>query len=116
MGCSTNKLSSSFFNAKFLHPVDILRHLLQYDFIVDLVNHVESINGRSPLHFAAMLNHVEIAKVLLEHGGNITKVDITERSPLYIAAYRGHAEMLDLFLENGKVVCVAYGDPFVIFK
>ncbi|XP_046848111.1 LOW QUALITY PROTEIN: transient receptor potential cation channel subfamily A member 1-like [Xenia sp. Carnegie-2017] len=82
--------------------VDILRHLLQYEFIVDLVNHVESINGRSPLHFAAMFNHVEIAKVLLEHGGNITKVDITESSPLYIAAYRGHAEMLDLFLENDK--------------
>ncbi|XP_046848681.1 transient receptor potential cation channel subfamily A member 1-like isoform X1 [Xenia sp. Carnegie-2017] len=82
--------------------VDFLHNLLQHDFIVDLVNHVESVNGRSPLHFAATFNHVEIAKVLLEHGGKITEVDITERCPLYIAANKGHANMLELFLKHEK--------------
>ncbi|XP_046848686.1 transient receptor potential cation channel subfamily A member 1-like [Xenia sp. Carnegie-2017] len=82
--------------------VDFLHNLLQHDFIVDLVNHVESENGQSPLHFAATFNHVEIAKVLLEHGGKITKVDIIGRCPVYIAAAKGHANMLELFLKHEK--------------
>ncbi|XP_046848105.1 transient receptor potential cation channel subfamily A member 1-like [Xenia sp. Carnegie-2017] len=82
--------------------VAFLRNLLQHDIIVDLVNHVESVNARSPLHFAATFNHVEIAKVLLEHGGKITKVDIIRRCPVYIAAAKGHANMLELFLKHEK--------------
>ncbi|XP_046848108.1 transient receptor potential cation channel subfamily A member 1-like [Xenia sp. Carnegie-2017] len=82
--------------------VDFLRNLLQHDFIVDLVNHVEGVSRRSPLHFAATFNHVEIAKVLLEHGGKITEVDITDKCPLYIAANKGHANMLELFLKHEK--------------
>ncbi|XP_046848679.1 transient receptor potential cation channel subfamily A member 1-like isoform X2 [Xenia sp. Carnegie-2017] len=80
----------------------ILRKLLENKLIARLVNHVESENGRSPLHFAAKFNHLEIAKMLLEHYGKITRIDTTERSPLYIAAYNGHAKMLDFFLKQGK--------------
>ena len=71
--------------------------------MAELVNNVENINARSPLHFAAMHNNLNIAKEFLQHGGKITEVDMTEKSPLHIAAYEGHTKMLDLFLKHGKV-------------
>ncbi|XP_046841984.1 ankyrin-1-like [Xenia sp. Carnegie-2017] len=85
-----------------MNDVVILKKLLDQDFIVHLVNDVENKNSRSPLFFAAMYNFVDVAKVLLEHGGNITEVDGSNRSPLYIAAEKGRAGLLDLFLKHEK--------------
>ncbi|XP_046842360.1 transient receptor potential cation channel subfamily A member 1-like [Xenia sp. Carnegie-2017] len=85
-----------------MNDAGILKKLLDHDFVVHLVNDVESKNSRSPLFFAAMYNFVDVAKVLLEHGGNMTKVDGSNRSPLYIAAEKGRAGLLDLFLKHEK--------------
>ena len=82
---------------------DILRRLLEHDFVVDLVDHVERNNGRAPLHLAAKFNHVEIARELLQHGAKLDREDTTGKSPLYMAASGGHADMLKVFLEHGRL-------------
>ena len=92
-----------FNNIASISNIGILKKLLDHDFIVHLVNNVESKNSRSPLFLAAMYNFVDVAKVLLEHGGNMTEVDGSNRSPLYIAAEKGRAGLLDLFLKHGKM-------------
>ncbi|XP_046864204.1 ankyrin-1-like [Xenia sp. Carnegie-2017] len=94
--------------------VYILRNLLEKDFVAELVNNVENINARSPLHFAAMHNNLNIAKEFLQHGGKITEDDMTEKSPLHIAAYEGHTKMLDLFLkhEKGRLKALLFSEEY----
>ncbi|CAB3998976.1 ankyrin repeat domain-containing [Paramuricea clavata] len=97
--------------------IDILRRLLEHDFVVDLVDHVERENGRAPLHLAAKFNHVEIATELLQHGAKLDREDITGKSPLYMAASGGHADMLKVFLEHGRFPfsVLVYFDSYYVY-
>lgn len=92
--------------------LDILRQLLEYDFVVDLVDHVERENGRAPLHFAAKFNHIEIAKELLQQRAKPDREDITGKSPIYMAACAGHADMLKAFLDHGRPSMLILQNPF----
>lgn len=60
--------------------------------------------GTSPLHFAALNNHLETCEVLLRAGisrDSRTKVD---RTPLHMAAYEGHDAIVDVLLTNNAEV------------
>ena len=53
--------------------------------------------GETPLMLAAINNHLELAKILIERGADVNKPGWT---PLHYAATRGHREMMRLLLDN----------------
>lgn len=53
--------------------------------------------GETPLMLAAINNHLELAKVLIERGADVNKPGWT---PLHYAATRGHRDMMRLLLDN----------------
>lgn len=56
--------------------------------------------GTSPLHLAALNNHLEVCEILIRAGickDSRTKVD---RTPLHMAAYEGHIDIVECLLKN----------------
>lgn len=61
--------------------------------------------GRSALHWAAYLGHVDVARVLLEAGANIEVLDTADFStPLHVAVTRGHLGVATLLQANGAAM------------
>jgi ankyrin repeat protein len=56
------------------------------------------------LRDAAMKNHVDIARFLLERGGTVNRKDKYGNTPLTTAAALGHMEMVKLLLDKGARV------------
>lgn len=56
--------------------------------------------GTSPLHLAAMNNHLETCEVLLRAGISKDARTKVDRTPLHLAVYEGHEEIVDLLLKN----------------
>ncbi|XP_055628687.1 uncharacterized protein LOC129770085 [Toxorhynchites rutilus septentrionalis] len=57
--------------------------------------------GQSPLGYAALLQHVETARVLLRHGANVNLLDSTLRPPLATALQNNQMEMIELLIQHG---------------
>jgi hypothetical protein len=67
--------------------------------------------GWTPLHWAAFWGHVDVAKLLLEHGADVNaKESVYDATPLHVAAATGHADVARLLLEHGADVNAKYGD------
>jgi ankyrin repeat protein len=64
----------------------------------------------TPLHVASKQGHVEVARVLLDHGARITTPDMFLRTPLYCACINGHVDLTQFLLEHGASVPAK--DPF----
>ncbi|MHC4666160.1 MAG: ankyrin repeat domain-containing protein, partial [Planctomycetota bacterium] len=66
-------------------------------------------HGFTPLHWAAQLNHIEIAEFLIDQGAVIS-LNRTEPhcsvvgTPLHIAAFMGHNELCELLITKGANV------------
>ena len=60
---------------------DAVHHLLQLGAEPDRFK--GPCSGRTPLHWAAILNKIDIARLLLDAGADPNSLDILERSPLY---------------------------------
>lgn len=59
-------------------------------------------DGITPLHLAVIHNQEEIAKLLLQNGGNVNARDATtEATPLHFAALYGRASIANLLLQKG---------------
>ena len=56
----------------------------------------------SPLSIAVRQNHLDLIKLLLEHGADPTLLEGESTSPLKIAHERGNKEMLQLLEEHAK--------------
>ena len=65
---------------------------------------VKSLNGWSPLHWAAVYGHVEIALLLLQNGAEVNARSINGVTPLHYAAMYGHVDILHLLLHYGAEV------------
>lgn len=66
---------------------------------------IGTIDGATPLHFAAMLGYFEEAEALLEDprtdpNCQETASDYTGAAPLHFAAMQGHAEVVDLLIKK----------------
>jgi ankyrin repeat protein len=60
----------------------------------------EPFTGKTPLHFAAYLGHVEIAKTLKEFGADLLAQDFLCCSPIHYGAMGKHRDMITFFLRN----------------
>lgn len=57
-------------------------------------------HGYTPLHWAAMDNHYEMAESLIQAGTDVDALSEEKVTPLYLAALRGHAKIVHLLLDN----------------
>ncbi|KAH7719831.1 ankyrin repeat protein [Aphelenchoides avenae] len=53
------------------------------------------------LHFASAKGHLELARILVELGADVNKVDILGFTPFLYAVSKGHVELARLLAENG---------------
>jgi hypothetical protein len=60
-----------------------------------------NVKNDSPLHYATMIGHVEIARLLLQNGADLNVKSNYGTTPLHRAATRGHIDILHLLVENG---------------
>ena len=60
--------------------------------------------GNTPLHFASHMGHVDVARFLLEHGADVTALNMFRGTPLHLASERGRVEVADLLIERGADV------------
>jgi ankyrin repeat protein/Tol biopolymer transport system component len=61
-------------------------------------------SGRTPLHWAARTTHLEIAKLLVAHGADVTIRDVNQVLPLHSAAYRGADAFVAFMIAEGADV------------
>ena len=60
--------------------------------------------GSTPLHYAAITNHVEAVAILLDKGAQISAASKTGATALHLAANRGYKEIVELLLGRGAKV------------
>lgn len=60
--------------------------------------------GRSFLHVAASLGHLDVCEALLTLGAKVDILNIARQTPLMIAAKSGHLELLSCLLSSGAKV------------
>jgi len=60
----------------------------------------------TPLQHAAWAGHVEVARVLLDHGADVNAVDECGKTALHWAAECGHTDVVKLLLDRGADVTV----------
>jgi len=57
-------------------------------------------NGLSPLHFACINHHLEVARLLIEKGADVNTQDFYQETPLMVACKMNHRAIIELLLEN----------------
>lgn len=75
----------------------------QLDVFVQVVFMQDSMQ-MTPLHKAAMFDHVEIAKYLIEKGAYIDSLDKEKRSPMLLAASRNCVKMVCYLISEGASI------------
>ncbi|XP_035999562.1 ankyrin repeat domain-containing protein 13A isoform X2 [Fundulus heteroclitus] len=65
-------------------------------------NDIEAVDprGRTPLHLAVSLGHLELVRVLLRHGASVTKENANDWTVLQEAVSTGDPEMVQLVLQR----------------
>ena len=66
--------------------------------------------GRTPLHWAARNNHLELAKVLISSGAEVNAESNRGWTPLHSAAYYNSLELAKLLISSGAEVDVEDDD------
>jgi len=68
------------------------------------VNEINDSNGQIALHYAAIHNHKEIIKILIDSGSNIDAKDNLYMTPLHLAALGGHKKIVKMLINSGALI------------
>lgn len=90
---------NTFVNSSKLNNLPIIHILLENN--IDL--EAPDFAGNLALISAVRYNHLETAKLLIEHGANVNASSF-EGTPLYLAVSKGNLDMVKFLLENGADV------------
>jgi hypothetical protein len=60
----------------------------------------KTMDHSTPLHYASVFDHFDIAKALLERGANVHERNSEGRTPLQLAAIQGNQEIMRLLSED----------------
>ncbi len=75
----------------------------QPDTFLEVINSHDAAQ-MTPLHKAAMFDHVDIANYLIDQGAYIDSLDKEKRSPLLLAAFRSCSKMINFLIKRGANV------------
>ncbi|OBT53419.1 hypothetical protein VE04_07004 [Pseudogymnoascus sp. 24MN13] len=84
-----------------------------YDAVVYLTKELKldlndvGVRHRTPLYAASWKGNIDVVKVLLELGADVTVADSNGETPLYVASHNGHVDVVKVLLEHGADVTVA---------
>ncbi len=95
--------------------LDIIRALIEeikisprIDDLRDIINSEDLNRKFTPLFVASFNGHIEIVKILLEHGADINKINTSEGgdevTPLIAAVQCGHVEIVKILLDQGAYI------------
>ncbi|KAF3436364.1 hypothetical protein FNV43_RR23456 [Rhamnella rubrinervis] len=104
-GCEIDNTADKILHdAASVNRVDLIEILCKSFEDID-VNSVNS-DGRTPIHIAAALGHVEVLSFCVSVGGNADLFDFNGWTPLHFAAAEGHFEAVKRLLDcsNSKYV------------
>ena len=87
--------------AAYLGDVDATKILLIEDKAE--VNATDE-DERTPMHFAALKGHADVAKVLIQNGADVNAVNDDNLTPLYYTARHGHVDVAKVLIQNGADV------------
>uniref|UniRef100_A0A3P8RBD9 Ankyrin repeat domain-containing protein n=1 Tax=Astatotilapia calliptera TaxID=8154 RepID=A0A3P8RBD9_ASTCA len=76
-----------------------LKWTMQFDIVPNDIEAVDP-RGRTPLHLAVSLGHLESVRILLRHGGQVTKENANNWTVLQEAVSTGDPEMVQLVLQR----------------
>jgi ankyrin repeat protein len=88
--------------AAFFGQVEVVHFLLERGAAVDSPSHNPM--RVMPLHSAAANRHLEICRLLLEHGAPVNATQADDFTPLHEAAQNGQIELVRLLLDYGAEV------------
>jgi hypothetical protein len=91
-----DELNDAIKNVVWDGNVSGLRELLETYF--DDVTERDIYNGRTALHYAALIGYVDVAKLLIQYGANVNAVDNINESVLFCASYDSASVPLTLEL------------------
>ncbi|XP_039266175.2 serine/threonine-protein phosphatase 6 regulatory ankyrin repeat subunit C-like [Styela clava] len=80
------------------------------DVFDDEVTHIFDNLGRTPLHVAAMKDHIDCIQFLLSHSADVNAVDSMARTPLMLAAIEGNINAVELLLNMKSDVALVDKD------
>jgi len=76
----------------------------------------EGMTGWTALHWTALRDYADIARLLLTKGAKVDAQDKRHRTPLHFAAEKGHADLVNILLDHGadaNAECKPHGEtPF----
>lgn len=82
----------------------LIRHAVGYGSSIAAYAHNRDDDGRTPLHHAAMLGKVDLARTLIANGADINARDDLGGTPLWYAVTERHLSITRLLLEEGAEV------------
>jgi ankyrin repeat protein len=71
---------------------------------------VQDVEGKTPLHHAALHDHLEVVELLHQHRADLAAADKEGYEPLHAAAEAGHCSVVQYLLRNGEDVSAAMAD------
>ena len=74
------------------------------------VNSQSFTGGQTPLHIASQVGHVDVARLLIEHGADVAAQRRDGMRPLHQASERGDVDMAWLLIEHGADVAAQEWD------
>ena len=92
------------------------------DVVKDLaIEHPQDVNsrgfygGETPLHLTSQVGHVDVARLLIEHGADAAAQDNDGMTPLHWASEGGHVDVARLLIEHGVDGAVQRNDATILY-
>ena len=66
-------------------------------------------SGRTPLHWAALYGHTDIARFFIDKGADVNTTDDEGYNPLHLAAKEGNSDTVKVLISAGADVNIGVG-------